>query len=748
MHLKLYFSHPHRSYLLILLFCFTRQISADVVLDGSLSTANPILNSPNYVIEQEYGKQKGSNLFHSFSQFSLDKGESATFKANSQIQNIVSRVTGGETSFINGTIASETANQANLWLINPAGWIFGEHAQLNVQGSFNVSTADAVTLKDGNRFYADPGLSSGLSIAGPLGYEFTQPSHALITIDRASLKLQEGKTMSFVGGDININDTQLKSQSGQILIASNASPGTWEVSDNGLENSGQLLGNIRVSQASESFADASFDISPDLTEFDPDQTNSQGGGLIQLVAADTTLEGTQILAFSVGDAPGGTIQLDNSGTLSFLDESIIRTGVIDSGTGGTIMINAGNLILKEGSQIRSDLNFSSSNGTGGQILVQVTDNLVLSGNDVQIISLSQGTGEGGDIDIKANSIAINDLAAIVTDTAHGADAGAIKVVAHSINLESGGTISSSSSDLAIIPPNTINAGKGGDIYIQTSSLNLTDEGTLIASSSFSADGVGVVGGGVGGNISMHTDNLTVANHAQVQADSSSKSAAGTINVINSGLLEIDNALFNTQANAADGGQISIQTETLALRNGQVTSSVEGSQGNGGNISIASENLVMNTGFIQANTTTVGGLGGEIVVDSNILLASSNNLIVGGDERLDYQENSGINVIQAAAPDGISGEVNVNTVQLDISGELANVDSKFSKPKHIADNPCLVARGIVPSSLVVTGRGALPVSASDSTSVSFIDYLNATEDIQETVGEELQLSNLGSTSPCS
>src|SRR2546430_5695917 len=92
----------------------------------------------------------GSNLFHSFGAFSVGSGDVANFKNDSGLStsNIVGRVTGGDPSSIFGTIRTNDPTtgfgSANLFLINPAGWIFGATAALDVGGSFHASTAHYV----------------------------------------------------------------------------------------------------------------------------------------------------------------------------------------------------------------------------------------------------------------------------------------------------------------------------------------------------------------------------------------------------------------------------------------------------------------------------------------------------------------------------------------------------------------------------------------------------------------------------
>ena len=110
--------------------------------------------------------RSGSNLFHSFGQFSLSNApvpESATFTSTGSsgpISNVIGRVTGGSPSSIDGKIQSNIAG-ANLYLINPSGIVFGPAATVNFSGSFHASTADYIKMSDGARFQAtNPGGST------------------------------------------------------------------------------------------------------------------------------------------------------------------------------------------------------------------------------------------------------------------------------------------------------------------------------------------------------------------------------------------------------------------------------------------------------------------------------------------------------------------------------------------------------------------------------------------------------------
>src|SRR5262249_46195010 len=132
------------------------------------------------------GKQVGGNLFHSFGQFSLVKGDTATFSGPAAISNVISRVTGGNQSSIDGATRS-TITGANLYLINPSGMVFGPNATVNVSGSFHTSTADYLKMSDGAKFQATNPGGSTLSAAPPAALGFLTPRPMAITVNGSTL---------------------------------------------------------------------------------------------------------------------------------------------------------------------------------------------------------------------------------------------------------------------------------------------------------------------------------------------------------------------------------------------------------------------------------------------------------------------------------------------------------------------------------------------------------------------------------
>lgn len=117
---------------------------SQIVVDDSFGPTLT-LQGPDFQIPSDLGSTFDDNLFHSFDQFNLLFQETATFSGPGSIANILARVTGGNPSNIDGLLRS-TISGANFFFMNPNGVVFGPNAQLDVEGSFAVTTADLIVL--------------------------------------------------------------------------------------------------------------------------------------------------------------------------------------------------------------------------------------------------------------------------------------------------------------------------------------------------------------------------------------------------------------------------------------------------------------------------------------------------------------------------------------------------------------------------------------------------------------------------
>jgi filamentous hemagglutinin family protein len=169
--------------------------SAEVATDGTLG-AVVRLTGRDVKVPARLGQRRGRNLFHSFERFGIETGNKVTFTGPDGLKNVISRVTGGAPSKIDGTLAS-TVRGADVWLLNPAGILFGPNARLDVKGSFHASTADELRFEDGKAFSAlDPG-GSVLSVVPPAAFGFlgAKPP-GRIAVDQSVLEVKEGASLS------------------------------------------------------------------------------------------------------------------------------------------------------------------------------------------------------------------------------------------------------------------------------------------------------------------------------------------------------------------------------------------------------------------------------------------------------------------------------------------------------------------------------------------------------------------------
>src|ERR671933_98395 len=151
--------------------CLTATVAAaDVATDGTVGR-KVRLGGRNVTVGADLGQIRGKNLFHSFRRFDVPSKGSVTFTGPSGLDNVISRVTGGQASRIDGTLASKVPG-ADFYLVNPSGIVFGSGARLDVPGSFHASTADELRFKDGTRFSAREPAKGALAVAAPESFGF------------------------------------------------------------------------------------------------------------------------------------------------------------------------------------------------------------------------------------------------------------------------------------------------------------------------------------------------------------------------------------------------------------------------------------------------------------------------------------------------------------------------------------------------------------------------------------------------
>ncbi|WP_228060893.1 filamentous hemagglutinin N-terminal domain-containing protein, partial [Coleofasciculus sp. LEGE 07092] len=157
----------------------------------------------------------GTNLFHSFEQFGLDAGQIANFLSNPQLQNILGRVVGGDPSVINGLI-QVSGGSSNLFLMNPAGIIFGNNASLNVPGDFTATTATGIGFS-GDEWFNAFGWNDYQNLVGvPSHFAFDNAQPGSV-VNVGQLGVSEGQNLMLLGGSV-VNTGQLSAPGGTITV--------------------------------------------------------------------------------------------------------------------------------------------------------------------------------------------------------------------------------------------------------------------------------------------------------------------------------------------------------------------------------------------------------------------------------------------------------------------------------------------------------------------------------------------------
>ena len=314
----------------------------------------------------------GANLFHSLSRFGLSREQIANFLATPDIRNILTRIVGGEASLINGKI-QVTGGNANLFLVNPAGIVFGRNASLNVPAAFTATTATAIGF--GNQQFNVSGGNDYARLSGtPTHLSFAVPQPGAI-VNAGNLAVGLGQTLNLIGGTV-INTGQLVAPDGQVTIA--AVPGTSRVR---LSPTGGLL-SLELEPASRG---TPFPITPlSLPELLTGGDQRHATGLATTATGELVLTGGRPIAA----IPGTTIasgQLSTTGTgtgnVQILGDRIgVMQAIVDaSGTagGGTILIGGdyqgrGRLPTAQQTFVSADSRLQADarqQGNGGRIIV-------------------------------------------------------------------------------------------------------------------------------------------------------------------------------------------------------------------------------------------------------------------------------------------------------------------------------------------------------------------------------------------
>ena len=573
---------------------------SEIVPDSSLGDRQTqVTTDPqNADIENiEGGATRGKNLFHSFSEFNVSSGQIANFVNSSEIENIFSRVTGNNPSNILGQL--KASGDANLFLLNPNGIIFGEDASLDLGGSFFATTADSFNFADETSFSAtDIESNPLLTISIPVGLQFGNDVEG-IDLNATSLEVLPNKTLALIGGEIELtgdpndlpSEFDLLSPGGRIELGSvGANSRVILESNNG-------FWKANYSQV-ETFQDINLDNEAEI------EASGEGGGEIQIQGSSIKL--TQ----------GSGIYADTEGTQA----------------GKGILIRAAEAVtVAEGSSITADV-LESATGTGGNIEIE-TQRLTLQGDDSYISTSSFSQGNGGEMSIVASeSLQLKGVESSKKDLINGlyseavntGDAGNIAIATKNLQISNGGQI--------FVGNDTGSQGDGGNLKI-----NATKSIALVGRSPNGDFASGLFtqanGDGIAGDIEIATEKLTVANGARVSTATFGLNrggdmfiAAKSVNISGVNANNYPSTLSARTNGDRDAGNIAIKTNTFQVTNGAIVDTRTTDAGNGGNIAIETDSFQASAGG-QVFASTLEGSSGN---GGNIEINTAEELVISGE----------------------------------------------------------------------------------------------------------------------
>ena len=657
------------SFGVIVFWLIAAEATAQIRPDRNLPTPSAV---PQNCTDCEItgGTRAGSNLFHSFRQFSVPTGGRAYFNNSTDVQNIFSRVTGSSRSVINGVLQAN--GTANLFLLNPNGIRFGENARLNLGGSFFATTADQISFADQSRFSTVQPEQSLLTVSIPTGLQFGSRPGSIVS--HAPMIVQPEQRIALIANGLTLDDSSLVANSGSIELGSVAPGSSVSLTPNrsrfNLDYGGQNFSDIAILNGSVITTSGLLD-SPTMSQ--------RSGGFAQLQGRNIQISGGSILYSGTYEGQGGNQRLIASRSLT-LRSAAVGTGMLAQGSAGNIFVQADFLALQTGAD-RSFLASQTATGSTGRAgnLTVRANQIALSGGS-RLETATFGTGRGGNLVIRAENLEVSGfyprrirdlngdnqpekIGEVSTGIsaqaersagAEAGNAGRITIQTDRLVVRDGGLISTA----------TFAGGDGGNLQIQASEILLEGVSPAAARNPYrnqyrSGIFVSAEPGATGraGGLRLTANQLTLADRAQISARnrgsgqpgqatlnlgdltvqggseiSASTEGSGrggrltieadSIQVSGSGQLGVrplpsSLSALSTQRASGEAGNLRINATNLTVQEGAVVSVSGEGQGAAGNLTVTADQIQLNQGRLEASTQA--GNGAEIALQTTDLI---------------------------------------------------------------------------------------------------------------------------------
>ena len=659
----------------VLLVClFPTSIVAQTIIPAQDGTGTQVIHQGNqFNINGGSLSGNGANLFHSFEKLGLSQGQIINFISNPKIQNILGRVTGGEASFVNGLI-QVTGGNSNLFLINPAGIVFGENASLNIPASFTATTASSIGFGNQNWLQAIGENQWQTLVGTPRDFVFNSENPGSL-VNFGNLTVSPGENITLLAGTV-LNTGTISAPAGNITIASVTGENLVRLSQDGHLLNLELTSDIP--QNNSTFTALSL---PELltggNSVSASQVKVNEQGQVILTASGITVPttpGTTILSGTIDvsspNQSGGNLQLTGD-RIGLINSTLNASGLTG---GGTILIGGdykglGDFPHAQKTFISPD-SFINANaldtGNGGRVIIWSEDLTQVYGN-IQVRGGIQN-GNGGFVETSSRGIL---------------DINTAPDISAPVGL--GGTWLLDSNNIDIVDDTRGNTNLNqnplptGELLFNTSD----DNGRLsvfVLKSALSEGNVVVETGDVGTN--SQDGNITFQTSLDFDGIGGERSltlnAAGNI-ILNGQTIRDSipndsdklNLNFNADFENNNNGAIYIKNATLDTKGGDFTATGRG-------------NVLFHSG-VWIDNSQINTLGGNITLDG---IAVNNQPFNHGILLTNSSLNSGNGNVNLTGTSGLQTETNIGVwlEQSTINSEAGNIsiigNSKGSQTNNI------------------------------------------------------------------
>ena len=614
------------------------------------------LSGPLFKLTEHEGKQFGNNLFYSFERFNLHQNETAQFAITNPISRIISRVTGGESSWINGTIQSLTPD-VDFYFMNPNGIMFGPHASLDINGSFYASTAHYLRFEDNSLFNTLTHIdnSQELSVSSPTSFGFlNQPIGSILISGKGMLPIDDtsltglsvlpGKTLSLVGGTITFDSGSwkenpitnqilelplLKAEKGRISLISLADSGEYPI-DNSPENNDSLLfGKIDIQNHAliQTSGDGPGELYIHAGEFiikdsriESITTGDANGGSVQLVTEKISISQSEINCSIFGNGNGSKLSIKTNQSLEIINNSSIYANAYGKGSGVSLLFDIGQDLSIQHSAIFTK---TYDDRMGGTISIHVGNDFEL--NHGKIYSDHWSTQTGTMMNITVQDIMTVTNQSIIQargKNINSGPAGHISIGTHQFIL----------SDLSWINSDTYGINPGGNIIIQGNQSDAAYAIELDNSYIFAGTVESGEIAGDSGQISLKANTISLRNGASINTESSGAGKGGDVYIqatdrfTMSGKNNMDvystiqTSTLSPFEFAGTAGTISIQAKTVSVESYCSILATTTGPGQGGTILMAQDYLTL-APYAKISSASLslnnGGHAGVIMIGKTI-----------------------------------------------------------------------------------------------------------------------------------